>query len=506
MQHAVIASISQFQYAQAFQPALKNIDLRIQQGEFVVVTGRAGSGRTTLCACLAGVVPHAIQGIFEGSVSVNGINLTEQSLPRLAGLVGLVMPQPENQLFNLTVEEDVAFGPENLGLAPETIHSHIEESLAFVGMEGFRKRNPSTLSGGEMQRVVLASVLAMNPALLVLDQPASALDPLGREQIYENVFRLNRERGMTIVVVEDRLDDVWAYASRMILMQSGQIVCNAPSKEFFADERVLTSGIRLPAHIQGHEPTNSTTSTSYEINPDAEQVKLEKLSFRYPKSKEWAIREITLSVKSGEFVAIVGSNGAGKTTLTKHLIGLLKPTTGRVMVAGQDTRQTSTARLADKVGYLFQDPDYQIFANSVFDEVAFGLKIKKISKDEVERRVKKTLEQLGLLECADSHPYRLSRGQRQRLALATILVRKPHVLVVDEPASGLDYMETLDVMYLLSGFRACGGTVIMITHDMDLVTQFATRTIMLDRGEVQRDVETAGFAGQARILAEIGTQ
>jgi energy-coupling factor transport system ATP-binding protein len=496
-----VASISQFHYPRAACPALANLDVNIRPGDFVGVTGPAGAGRTTLCYCLTGVIPHALQGTFEGSVQVMGVNLADQPLPQLAGLVGLVLPQPENQLFNLTVEEDVAFGPENLGLNAASIRARVDQSLDFVGMRAFRHRASSTLSGGEMQRTVLASVLAMTPELLVLDQPASALDPLGRQQIYDNLFRLNRERGTTIVVVEDRLDDVLVHASRIFLMQAGQIIVDTSPAQFLSDKRVLASGIRLPVLMQpNHRFATTLSSPASCPTAEIERVHIAKVSFRYPKTDHWTLEEVSLSFRAGESVAIVGSNGAGKTTLAKHLIGLLRPTRGKVTVEGQDTARLSTARLSGKVGFLFQDPDYQIFANSVFDEVAFGLKIRKVPNAEITQRVSAILDRLGLLAFADNHPYRLSRGQRQRLALATILVREPSILVVDEPSSGLDYAETLDVMGLLNDFREQGGTVILITHDMELVERFATRVVVMANGKIKADMPTSELAVQTGSL------
>ena len=507
------AHIDEFSYPRGTGPAIRSIDFSVCRQDFVAIVGPAGAGKTTLCYCLAGVIPHFVRGTYQGIVEVVGQSLSELRLPEIAPLVGFVQRRPENQLFNLTVEEDVAFGPENLCLDPGEIRDRVDESLAFVGMKGFSKRTPDSLSGGEAQRVVLSSILAMGPELLVLDQPAAELDPAGRELVYANLCRLNRERGRTIVLVEDRLDDVLPFLTRVVLMLEGRIVKDAPPEEFFADDALSSYGIRVPNTASRTENRGLRTemfapAQSSVLGPQSSEdhtscaVEAQELGFRYPKSDRWALKGASLGFRRGEFAAVVGGNGAGKTTLAKQLGGLLRPTEGRVLVDGRDISRVSLARLSDTVGYLFQDPDYQLFCNSVFDEVAYGLKIRKMPPRRIAELVDASLEKLGLFSVRDRHPYTLSRGQRQRLALASILVRQPRVLVVDEPTTGLDYRETLQMMALLADFRREGGTVVMITHDVELVLRYAQRSVLMAGGRVLLDVATAELPRHIETLAQ----
>lgn len=534
MTPALEASIAEFRYPRSAQPALQNIDLTIQRGEFVVLTGPAGSGKTTLCYCLAGVIPHFTNGFYEGVVRLDGRDLAGLRLPEIAGLVGFVFQRPENQLFNLTVEEDIAFGPENLCLPANEIRSRLGEALDLVGMRGFARRESGSLSGGETQRVVLGSILSMDPGILVLDQPAAALDPAGRAQVYENLGRLCADSGKTIVLVESRLSEVAPFASRFILLDQGRIVRDASPDDFFAagvampcpavtrfmSDCFLEAGsgpVPLTRGIKGvYLPVESPNPPSPPLiryrTPLAPLIRGERrtspldkgdlggsngqptpalqvtnLSFRYPKSAAWALRDINLTIYRGEFVAILGENGAGKTTLAKHFAALLRPTKGLVLVCGQDTAKVSPARLSGSAGYLFQDPDYQIFCSSVFDEVAFSLKIRKVPRRQIAGRVEAMLDRLGLLEARDDHPYRLRPGQRQALALASIIVHGPQILIVDEPTTGLDHTETRQVMEVLEEFTAGGGTVVMITHDTKLAHAHAGRLITMAQGCVLHD-------------------
>ncbi len=541
---ALDARIAAFRYPRGVRPALGVVDLKVRTGEFVVIVGPAGAGKTTLCYCLTGVIPHFVEGAYQGAVKINGQDLAGLPLPGITALAGFVLQRPENQLFNLTVAEDVAFGPENLGWAPEDIRESVARSLAFVGMSGAAQRLSASLSGGETQRVALSCVLALDSGLFILDQPAAELDPLGRKRVYEHLRRLNREAGKTIVLVEDRLTEVVSFATRLIRLHEGRIVRDAAPAEFFTDEEALAQNIRLPDSIKLHYQLKGNLPSSCRppapsaprevadrLKPLLDPAKLARLAdagaeggarpdhqgaptvvavrdlgFRYPGSERWALRDLNLKFKQGEFTAIIGENGAGKTTLAKNLAGLLRPTRGQVMVAGQDSARVSTARLSDSLGYYFQDPDCQIFCDSVFDEVAFGLRVRKVSAKQIEEAVGSTLRKLGLLALRQSHPYTLSRAQRKRLALASVLVHQPRVLVVDEPAAGLDQQATTEIMDLLAEFNRAGGTVLMMTHDMDAVVGYTKRSIVLAGGSVQLDAATASLGEHLDLLSGAGIE
>jgi energy-coupling factor transport system ATP-binding protein len=515
----VRAQIKSARYYAAPEAALKDVELSIIPGEFVVITGPAASGKSTLCYCLTGVIPHSISADLEGDVVVAGLRLRDLRLPEVAPLLGFVMQAPENQLFNLSVREDVSFGPENLCLPIDDIQRRVIASLGFTGMTEYLERGSDQLSGGEAQRVVLSCLLALDAPLLVLDQPAAELDPEGRRQVYENLSRLNQQ-GKTIVVVEDRLGDVAGFASRIILMQGGQVVRDEPIRTFFARSDLDRFGIRIPDTVLLHHylkdrGVNSrivpltvqevvddlalerphgaspvapvSPPASFAANP---LIAISHLTYVYPNGTR-ALDDVSLSCGAGEFLAIIGENGAGKTTLAKHLIGLLPPGPGTVIVAGRDVAQLTVAQASRSVGYLFQDPDYQIFNGSVFDEVAFGLRARKLARAEIEDRVMTALRRLKLDRLRGEHPYTLSRGQRQRLALASTWVLQPPILLVDEPSTGLDYREAADLMSLLEDFRAGGGTVLIITHDLELVFEYALRVVVMRQGAVRLDLPTA---------------
>ena len=536
----VHAQIKSARYYAAPDVALKDVELSIRPGEFVVITGPAASGKSTLCYCLTGVIPHSISADLDGEVFVAGRRLRDLRLPEVAPLLGFVLQAPENQLFSLSVREDVSFGPENLCLPIDDIQRRVMASLAFTGMTEYLERGSDQLSGGEAQRVVLSCLLALDAPLLVLDQPAAELDPEGRRQVYQNLHRLNRE-GKTIVVVEDRLGDVAGFASRIILMQSGSVVRDEPIRAFFARSDLDTFGIRIPDTVLLHHylqergvnsrvvpltveevveglardtPTPTLPLRGSETGAEtphptvpgkgggesddplsgretaAPLIAISHLSFSYPNGAR-ALDDVSLSCRTGEFVAIIGENGAGKTTLAKHLIGLLPPPPGTVVVAGKDVSQLSVAQASRLVGYLFQDPDYQIFNGSVFDEVAFGLRARKVPKAQVEAETMAALGRLKLDHLRNEHPYTLSRGQRQRLALASTWVLRPPILLVDEPSTGLDHREAADLMGLLEEFRAGGGTVLIITHDLELVFEYALRVVVMRRGTIRLDLPTA---------------
>jgi len=527
------AQIKSARYYAAPDVALRDVDVSVMPGEFVVISGPAASGKSTLCYCLTGVIPHSISADLEGDVFVAGRRLRDLRLAEVAPLLGFVMQAPENQLFNLSVREDVSFGPENLCLSIDEIQRRVIASLGFTGMAEYLERGSDQLSGGEAQRVVLSCLLALDAPLLVLDQPAAELDPAGRRQVYENLHRLN-QAGKTIVVVEDRLGDVASFASRILLMQGGTVVRDQPIRAFFASPDLDAFGIRIPDTVLLHhylkergvntrtvpltveevvdglagEPPLSPSAPSppgvvtasrlpvAAVPPAAASVPVSPLiaiadlSFTYPNGAR-ALDNVSLGCRPGEFLAIIGENGAGKTTLAKHLIGLLPPPPGTVVVGGKDISRLTVAQASRLVGYLFQDPDYQIFNGSVFDEVAFGLRARKVAKAQLEAETMAALRRLKLDHLRSEHPYTLSRGQRQRLALASTLVLQPPILVVDEPSTGLDHREATDLMSLLEDFRAGGGTVLIITHDLELVFEYAQRVVVMRRGTIRLDLPTA---------------
>ncbi len=475
------------------KPVLQDIDLTVEQGEFVVITGPVGAGKTILCHCLTGAVPHFFSASLEGYVKICGTPLNQTPLPQMAGVVGYMMQEPQNQLFSTNVGEDVAFGPCNLGISRQSVVERVKAAMDFTGLQGFEERSTDSLSGGEAQRAVLAGVLALLPKLLVLDQPAAELDPAGRQDIWTRLGSRNRIEKITIVVVADRPEELASYATRYISMDDGRIVSDStlPPDEL---------------SIERNKSTRSQPTLVKAIALAGEEnviASLDDCTFIYPNG-EVGCRNISLQVRRGEMLALMGLNGSGKSTVAKHFNALIRPSTGIVRFLGNDIRNADLGLLRRNVGFLFQNPDYQIFAGTVEEEVAFGLKLRKLPEDQVEKRVEEVLKDTGLISFSKVHPHRLSRGQRQLLALSSILAVEPELVVADEPTAGLDQWQAAWIMELLSRVALGGGAVLLVTHDLKLAARYAHRVVAMNRQKIHLDLQTSKLANHLEALKRIG--
>jgi energy-coupling factor transporter ATP-binding protein EcfA2 len=537
-------------------PVLKGVDLRVQKGEFLALMGPTGVGKTTLCLTLNGILPHLLGGIFKGKAVVAGMDTRDHGPGQMSRQVGLVFQDPESQLFNMTVEDEVAFGLESLGLSPLEMEERIAWALEVVRLTGLRKRHPLQLSGGQKKRLAIATVLAMRPQVLVLDEPVTGLDPLGRHEVLSVVEQLKREREATIVMVEQDAEVVMAWADRVVIMEQGRLVLEGTPRQVFSQAEALHDwGLAVPqmselAYLfdrrQGtffhfitedeacsaltgelpetgfleplppkcaQSPTSSTPrealfsekpgfsplfQTPVEHLP---AVKVEDLSYRYDDAP-WSLEGVDLSIKAGDFLAIVGQNGSGKTTLVKHFNGLLRPTRGRVLVLGQGTAGQSVGQLARKVGYLFQNPDHQIFAPTVREEVAFGPRNLGFSEREVAARTTEALALFELGDKADTPPAVLGYGLRRQVTLAAVWAMRPQILVLDEPTAGLDWRSSRALMEEVDTLNRKGHTIILVTHDMKLVAEFARRVLVLDEGRTLAYEPTRQLFQQEAILRQ----
>jgi cobalt transport protein ATP-binding subunit len=565
------------------EPALRGIDLALEAGQCLALMGPTGAGKTTLCLALNGLVPQSTGGTFGGDVWVAGLNTKTQPVAELATQVGLIFQDSESQLFNMTVEEEVAFGPESLGLPIAEIDSRIRWALDVVGLAHLRARSPAHLSGGEQRRLAIAAVLAMQPGILVLDEPTVGLDPAGRRAVLAVMAELHRQ-GITMVMATQDADAVAGLADRMLVLEGGKIVRDGTPQQVFGRVEDLNAlGIDVPqmvelSHCLGIHPPCLTVDQAFQTlsetgwsrslegvqahtlansrsvpgpqgsSEPAQPVLVEPRGFDHPhvgidyparthgdvdgpKHPESvappsvrssgrplitfeevgyqyeggvrALAGLNLSISSGEYVALVGANGSGKTTLAKHLNGLLRPQHGRVRVMGRDTRQASVGQLARQVGYVFQNPDHQIFAASVREEVAFGPRNLGLDRSAVERRVGDALAAFHLTPLAELPPATLGYGQRRLVALAAVHAMQPQVLVLDEPTVGLDRHLTNRLLDWISERRLAGATVIFITHDMRLAC-LAPRCIVMDHGQVMSDGATSQILAQPDRLARAG--
>ena len=480
---------------------LQDVTCEIPAGSRVAVMGATGAGKSTLAMALNGLVPHHHPGDLYAQLRVAGIATHEASLPQLVRVTGLVSQDPQAQVMERLVLDDAAAGPANLGLPRDEVISRARRALAAVGLADLACRETTTLSGGQLQRLAIAGILAMEPQLLVLDEPVSALDPEGAAAV-RGIIRTLSDAGHTIVLIEHDPDAVAAWADLLLVLAGGRVSYLGPPAPFLRDAgRMAAAGLRpvtdpRPPSPQAPRSTPPQTSTR---TPALETI---ALTHRYP-SGSLALDGVDLTIYRGEFIALLGGNGAGKSTLARHFTGLLSPTSGTVRVGGSDAGGRDTGDLAGEVGFVFQNPDHQIFANTVFDEAAFGLRNTNVSQEQVAERVGQVLSQVGLGDAAGTHPLRLSRAERQRLAVASVLVRDPGILILDEPTTGQDWRDTQALMELVSSLHRDGATIVLITHDLQLAAQYATRAVVLDEGRLALDIPmTRLFDDEAR-LAEL---
>jgi energy-coupling factor transporter ATP-binding protein EcfA2 len=505
-----------YYYQNEEMPALQDVNLEIYPGEFVLIIGPSGCGKSTLALCLNGIVPQGMGGRIKGRVYIDDQDTRETDVFQLGTKIGIVFQDPDSQLCNIRVEEEVAFGPANLMMDRDEILSRIDRALQDVDETGIRHKLIYEISGGQKQRVAIASILAMEPQILVFDEPTANLDPLGAVQIFDLMKRLNREKGITTIVIEHNVDSVMCHADRLILMDQGTVQYVGPPRAQMQERGrfVLQElGLRIPQVSEialelakrglDLEPFPLTVVEAVEAicrqaerlhcQPEATAARLvahrepviqaEGLSFTYPDGTQ-AVKNVSLQIDRGDVVGIIGRNGSGKTTLTSLFVGLNRPTSGGGTVCGLDLGKAGIRQLSGKVGYVFQYPEHQFVEDTVYKEVAFSLKAQKRSPEEIETQVEEVLTLLGLDKLSDKHPLRLSMGQKRRLSVATMLILNTEVLILDEPTTGQDRKNIDNIMQIMMDTSAAGTTVMVITHDMNLVANYCNKIIVMDAGEV----------------------
>lgn len=530
-------------YPSVVEPCLKNISLTVQKGKFIVLMGSTGAGKTTLSLCLNGLIPQLLEGKLTGQVSVAGKNVRKTAVQSLSKVLGLVLQDPETQIIGRTVEEDTAFGPRNFLVPLEELKQRVNRTLEKVRLTGYNHRLTEELSGGEKQRLAIAGVLVMEPEILVLDEPTSELDPIGRSEIYQTLDDLRRKKDLTILLVEHSSEELIHKADEIVVLNQGEVAWRGIPTELFRNLPLLHKwGIKpLPVsqlgwdfyekgwiafdeipldipsaeglirallpkygHRQGPTPGQSKDPLLKQepyLSEKAIAVQVRDLIYQY-NSGQPALRGINLTIEAGEFVALIGQNGAGKTTLAKHFNGLLKPTCGEVIVDGMNTLQYDTSDLSKTIGYVFQNPDHQIFSATVEKELEFGLRNAGFKGQEIKERVEQVLQYTGLERYRSVHPFSLGKGERQMIAVASILVLKPKLLIIDEPTTGSDWAGVQTMMALIHKLHAAGTTIIMISHDMDLVAQYAKRVIVLKDGGVFLDGTPQDVFSNEQILLD----
>lgn len=503
--------------------ALKDIDLSVEEGTFVGLIGPSGAGKSTLASAITGAIPHHYRGRLFGSTLVSGLDTCEASLTDIAKVVGSVLQDIDAQMVASVVEDELLFGLENFGIDHREIEGRIASALDAVGIADLRHREIATLSGGQKQKVAIAAILAMTPRVIVMDEPTSALDPASARDVFEVLRRAKELTGMTVILIEQTVALLAEYCDRVVVIDQGRIALDGtPTDVFSHGETLRAIGVDTPRTVRisnslaeaGLAPNDSPALTldgaeslvagilapglsksspivprTLGDRPDARNTVDERpiivdvagAAYSYGTGQA-GIEGIDLTVRAGEILAVVGQNGAGKTTFTKLLNGLIKPSAGVVRIAGLDTRTTPVSTLASHAATLFQNPDRQPCRNTVVEEISFGLELQGTPADAAQERARRVAATFGLPENAS--PFNLSRGQRQMVALASVVALEPELIILDEPTSGLDYRECMTVMETVRQRALDGAAVVMVCHDMEVVSDFADTLAVMAEGRL----------------------
>lgn len=504
-----------FYYPTATRPALFDLDLAITEGEIVGILGATGSGKTTLCLALNGVVPQFFGGRFFGAVTVAGLDTLSHPIHRLAACISLVLQDPETQLIAATVESEIAFALENLSIPRDEILHRVDEALVAVELNDVRAKHPHQLSGGQQQRLALAAALAVRPRVVVLDEPTSQLDPRSAAEVFTLVRELNQRLGTTFLITGHASEEMAETIHRAVVLSHGRIVADGTPEQIYRDlpllrrERVrppdVTSAFALLAQrglVDGPAPIRlehglakipRLPPTALFVAPDQLPLDsglpilaLKDISYTYPDGSP-ALHEVTLAIQRRDYVVILGQNGAGKSTLIRHFLQLLKPSSGEVQIDGVPLTTYSVTELARRIGYVPQNPDRQLFNATVEAEVGFSLRTLTLTAAEKAARVTEVLAALKLEEVRHAHPFSLSKGDRARVVIAAVLVLQPEVLIFDEPTTGQDDAGARAILGLTRTLHASGRTIIVITHHLHLMPGYANRAVVMGRGRVLFD-------------------
>ena len=509
-EYAILVDNLAFRYRDRQELAIRDISFQAEPGELILLAGASGSGKTTLIRCINGLIPRSYKGEVEGTIRLQGQDNADMSLARISQMVGTVLQDPERQILGTRVVNEVAFGLENLALSREEILQRVEVALDYLGISDLRDRETFSLSGGEKQKIAIAGILAMQPSILMLDEPLASLDPASALETLALVRRLVDE-GMTVLLVEHRVEDVLNInPDRVMFMVDGMLRYQGPIEGL--SKVVDYSEIKMPAQVvieraATDPPPPEIVFIPAESQPTAgsdageqpvDLVRFENISFWYEKGAE-VLHNITMNINRGDVIAVLGPNGAGKTTLVKHAIGLLKPKTGQVLVNGVDTRKQSVAQIASTLGYVFQSPSHMLFAPTVQEELAFGPTNLRHDPQDIEKEVQEAIEIVNLKGNESDPPLALSFGQQKRVSIAAILAMRSRILVMDEPTAGQDYknyMDFMDAILQIPSFEA----ILFITHDIDLAVIYANRVLLVNDGRIAADGPPDEVLGNFELL------
>ena len=463
-----------YRYPRSGKYALENINLSVCEGEFLAVMGENGAGKTAFCKLLNGIIPHSQGGQLSGTVTVDGIRTDETTAAHLALNTGMVFDDPDAQLFTSTVRQEAAFGPENLLLPPQEIEERIKYALASAGLSGFEDRRTATLSGGEKQRLAVAAALSMKGKILVLDEPLARLDPQGAEELMSVIGGIRKKYQITVIMAAHESNIIARYADRVCILKEGRIAALDTAQNIFSNRVLLDdNGILAPGRTFEIENILSPDKILSSISP-AIEIK----NFSYSYGAQICVENFNLTIADNDFTAIIGNNGCGKTTLLKCITGLLRPCMGDIYIRGKNTKELTVSAISKEAGFVMQNPDNQLFTDSVYSEISFALKNSGLSKAEIHRRVEEALHITGI-EDKNAFPHILSRANRTMTVLASVLAMGCKIIILDEVDVGQDYRGCLKVMNIARELHSKGFTIIFVTHNMSLVSEYAHSVVLM---------------------------
>lgn len=513
-----------FQYKAQSEPTLKGINLTIYEGEKVLIVGPSGSGKSTIGQCLNGIIPNIYKGTSSGQFLIQGTEAFDHSIYEKSHLVSTVLQDTDGQFIGLSVAEDLAFALENDMVEPESMKSRVHTWAERLDLSKLLDHRPQDLSGGQKQRVSLAGVLIDESPILLFDEPLANLDPKSGQDIIDLIDQIHEEQGTTTIIIEHRLEDVlYRPVDRVILINQGQVLFNGRPDELLRTTLLAENGIREPLYlttlrqlgqdinqlehldrlddIQLDDVNCVIPEATFTKTGEAEELlKLEQISFAYQENHP-ILKNISLTIPKGQRLAIVGKNGAGKSTLAKAICGFIT-TEGQYTSRGEDIKQESVKERAERVGYVLQNPNQMISTNMIFDEVALGLRLRGISEEDIKKRVYQALKTCGLYEFRKWPISALSYGQKKRVTIASILVLGPEILVLDEPTAGQDQRNYTDIMEFLDSLQEKGHTIVMITHDMQLMLDYSDRALVVSDGQILADLSPVELFTHQDILQE----
>ena len=511
-----------FQYDAQAEATLKDISFDIAKGEKVLILGPSGSGKSTLAQCLNGIIPNIHKGQAQGQVRIDGQDIFKQSIYDKSQLVSTVLQDPDGQFIGLTVAEDLAFALENDCANQSEMKDKVALWAERLDLTSLLNHRPQDLSGGQKQRVSLAGVLIDESPILLFDEPLANLDPKSGQETIDLIDKIHKEVGATTIIIEHRLEDVlYRPVDRILLVNEGELLFNGSPDELLSSKLLLENGIREPLYVTVLRQLGFDTRSAQNLSqldaldlsdlalPDRilkdkrdslsdSILKVEGLSVSYGDNPA-IIEDLSFSLKKGERLAIVGKNGAGKSTLAKALCGFV-PSQGKLTYKGQDISQDSIAERSERIGFVLQNPNQMISQTMIFDEVALGLRLRGIEEAEVEERVHEVLKTCGLYSFRNWPISALSFGQKKRVTIASILVLKPEIIILDEPTAGQDYKTYTDIMNFLDSLQKQGHTIVMITHDMQLMLEYSDRCLVVVEGKIIADDKPVTILNQKDLL------